>query len=109
MHSNVSAVLTLAELLPHVVQLVRETFGYHTVGVFLLDENDEEVVLQAVDSSDHNLPVRGTRMRVGGEGIVGHVADTGLPWITGDVSSDPFFSNLGFRASKYQVRALDAH
>ena len=92
---NVSAVLTLAELLPHVVQLVRETFGYRTVGVFLLDENDEEVVLQAVDSSDHNLPVRGTRMRVGGEGIVGHVAGTGLPWITGDVSSDPFFSNLG--------------
>ena len=97
---NVSAVLTLGELLPHVVQLVRETFGYHTVGVFLLDENDEEIVLQAVDSSDEMLPVRGTRVLIGGEGIVGHVAGTGLPWITGDVSNDPFYSDLGFERVK---------
>ena len=94
---NVSAVLTLGELLPHVVQLVRATFGYHTVGVFLLDEQEETIVLQAVDSSDDSVPPRGTRMSVGGEGIVGHVAGTGLPWITGDVSTDPLFSNLGMR------------
>ena len=92
---NVSAVLTLGELLPHVVQLVRETFGYHTVGVFLVDESEQAIVLQAVDTSDDRVPSRGTRMKVGGEGIVGHVAGTGLPWITGDVSSDPLFSNLG--------------
>lgn len=92
---NVSAVLTLGELLPHVVQLVRETFGYHTVGVFLVDESEETLVLEAVDSSDDNVPPRGTRMMIGGEGIVGHVADTGLPWITGNVATDPFYSNLG--------------
>lgn len=92
---NVSAVLTLGELLPHVVQLVRETFGYHTVGVFLIDETEETLVLEAVDSSDDKVPPRGTRMMVGGEGIVGHVADTGLPWITGNVATDPFYSDLG--------------
>ena len=91
---NVSSVLTLGELLPHVVQLVRETFGYHTVGVFLIDAASQEAVLEAVDSSDDNLPVRGTRMRVGSEGIVGHVAGTGLPWITGDVGDDPFYTAL---------------
>ena len=92
---NVSAVLTLGELLPHVVQLVRETFGYHTAGVFLKDEDEGMFVLQAVDSIRDNVPSRGTRMRVGGEGIVAHVADTGLPWITGDVASDPFYSDSG--------------
>ncbi len=94
---NVSSVLTLGELLPHVVQLVRETFGYHTVGVFLIDEQSDEVVLQAVDSSDDDLPVRGTRMKVNTEGIVGHVAGTGLPWIAGDVSRDPYYTDLSFR------------
>ena len=97
---NVSAVLTLGELLPHVVQLVKETFGYHTVSVFLIDENAEEIVLQAVESSDDQLPVRGTRMKVGDEGIIGHVAGTGLPWITGDVSTDPFYSDLGFERAE---------
>ena len=94
---NVSSVLTLGELLPHVVQLVRETFGYHTVGVFLIDEQSDEVVLQAVDSNDDDLPVRGTRMKVNTEGIVGHVAGTGLPWIAGDVSRDPYYTDLSFR------------
>ncbi len=92
---NVSSVLTLGELLPHVVQLVRETFGYHTVGVFLKDEEGETIVLQAVDSNQETVPPRGTRMRVKGEGINAHVANTGLPWITGDAEKDPFFTDLG--------------
>ena len=97
---NVSSVLTLGELLPHVVQLVRETFGYHTVSVFLMDENEREIVLQAIDSFDGELPVRGLRMKIGGEGIIGHVAGTGLPWITGDVSKDPFYTDLGLEGVK---------
>ncbi len=94
---NVSAVLTLGELLPHVVQLVRETFGYHTVGVFLKDEGEDTIVLEAIDSSADYAPPRGLRMKMGGEGIMGHVSGTGLPWITGDVDSDPFFSDLGLK------------
>ena len=91
---NVSAVLTLGELLPHVVQLVRETFGYHTVAVFLVDDGSEEAVLQALDSSDDVVPVRGTQVRIGEQGIVGHVAGTGLPWIAADVSNDQFYTTL---------------
>ena len=95
---NVSALLTLGELLPHVVQLVRETFGYHTVSVFMTDENERELVLQAVDTVDESVPARRFRMKIGSEGIVGHVAGTGLPWMTGDVSKDPFYTNLGFES-----------
>ncbi len=94
---NVSSVLTLSELLPHVVQLVRETFGYHTVGVYLKDESEETVVLEAIDSSGGFLPPRGLRMKMGGKGIIGHVSGTGLPWITGDVDTDPFFDDLGLK------------
>ena len=36
-------------------------------------------------------------MEMGGEGIMGHVSGTGLPWITGDVDRDPFFSDLGLK------------
>ena len=92
---NVSAVLTLGELLPHVVQLVRETFGYHTVGVFLVNDDSDLAALQALDSSDDDVaPVRGTQVRIGEEGIVGHVASTGLPWIAPDVFKDPFYTTL---------------
>ena len=91
---NVSAVLTLGELLPHVVQLVREMFGYHAVSVFLVDDDSDVAVLQALDSSDDVAPVRGTQVRIGEEGIVGHVASTGLPWIAPDVSKDPFYTTL---------------
>ena len=97
---NVSAVLTLGELLPHVVQLVRETFGYHTVGVFLVDDSEEAAVLQAVDSADNNLPVRGTRLAIGSEGIVGRVAGTGLPWISPDITTDPFYSTLSIETAQ---------
>ena len=100
---NVSAVLTLGELLPHVVQLVREMFGYHTVGVFLVDDDSDEAVLQALDSSDDIVPVRGTQVRIGEEGIVGHVASTGLPWIAADVSKDPFYTTLA--TSSTETRA----
>ncbi len=91
---NVSAVLTLGELLPHVAQLVRETFGYHTAGVFLVDDESEWAVLQALDSSDGTAPARGSQVRIGEQGIVGHVANTGLPWVAPDVSKDPFYTTL---------------
>ena len=97
---NVSSVLTLGELLPHVVQLARETFGYYAVCVFLASDDEREVVLEAVDSGDSAVPARGTRMAAGGEGIVGYVAGSGLPWMTGDVSIDPRYSNLGIEGSK---------
>lgn len=97
---NVSSVLTLGELLPHVVQLARETFGYYAVCVFLASDDEREVVLEAVDSGDSAVPARGTRMAAGGEGIVGYVAGSGLPWMTGDVSIDPRYSNLGMADSK---------
>lgn len=97
---NVSSVLTLGELLPHVVQLARETFGYHAVGVFLVDETEREIVLEALDSGDSAVPARGTRIAVGGEGIVGYVAGSGLPWMTGDVSNDPRYSDLGIPSAK---------
>ncbi len=93
---NVSAVLTLDELLPHVVQLVRETFDFHAVGVFLVDEESDELVLQAVAAVADNVPPRGTRVKIGSEGIVGHVAETGLPWATGDTTNDPFYTDLGY-------------
>ncbi len=96
---DVSAVLTLSELLPHVVQTVRETFGYYAAAVFLTDDEAEgAVALQAASGADDApFPQRGSRLK---GGIVGHVAASGQPWASGDVSSDPFYTDWDIEGTR---------
>jgi GAF domain-containing protein len=65
------------------------------VGVFLLDEASEYAVLSAANSEGgKKMLERKHRLRVGEEGIVGHVARTGEARVAMDVGKDPvFFDN----------------
>ena len=42
-----TSILNVDELLPHIVGLVREEFGYYYVGIFLVDGRDEWAILRA--------------------------------------------------------------
>jgi GAF domain-containing protein len=84
----------LDELLPRIIYLISERFGYYQVGIFLLDEKNEYAVLRAASSEGgQRLLARSHRLRVGEQGIVGFVTSTGQARIALDVGEDAVYFN----------------
>ncbi|HEU5101688.1 MAG TPA: SpoIIE family protein phosphatase, partial [Roseiflexaceae bacterium] len=84
---RITAILDLDELLPSVVQLIREHFGYHPVHIFTL-EDDGALAFQASTAQGEPL----TRLRQislrQGNGIVGAAAESLQPVLVNDVRHD---------------------
>jgi PAS domain S-box-containing protein len=79
----------LSGLLHTSVHLIGQGFGFYHAGIFLLDDAGEWAVLRAANSpGGQRMLARGHRLRVGQEGIVGHVAATGRARIALDVGDD---------------------
>lgn len=82
----------LAELLDRAVNLVPSRFGYYHAGIFLVDEAGKYAVLRAATGPvGQTMLQRQHRLRVGIEGIVGRVIQTGIPYITPDTSQDTVY------------------
>lgn len=87
-----SAIRDLDRLLNQAVNMVAERFDVYHVGVFLVDEPREYVVLYAANSEGGRLMLeRGYKLRLGAEGMVGWVANSGQPRIAFDVGADQNF------------------
>ncbi|MDW8278844.1 MAG: GAF domain-containing protein [Anaerolineales bacterium] len=92
-HAIVS-VQNVDEVLETITSQISEAFGYYHVGIFLLDENREYAVLRAANSAGGKaMLARGHRLRVGRQGIVGNVTNTGRYRIALDVGEDAVFFN----------------
>ncbi len=89
---TVTSKLDIDDILPRVVALIREQFGYYQVSVFLNDADDEWSILtaQSVESAG-TQPVPDVRARIGGPSMVGWVTRMGQPRVAPDVSQDPAF------------------
>ena len=86
---QIVAVLDPDDLLPYLVELLRESFGYHYVTVFMRDETGENMVCRA-SSVAYGQPLpAGSSVKIGEQGIVGWVARTGEPALVSDVHRDP--------------------
>lgn len=84
----------LAALLTTVVHLVTDQFGFYHTGIFLVNDNGNQLVLQAASSEGGRQMVeRGHSLSVGTQGIVGHVAAHKKPRIALDVGADAVFFN----------------
>jgi GAF domain-containing protein/HAMP domain-containing protein len=85
----------LENLLPLISRLVSERFGFYHTGIFLIDETNQFVVLQAANSEGgKRMVAHGHRLEVGESGMVGHVAKFGTSRIALDVGSDAvYFDN----------------
>ena len=85
----------LDELLSLVTKLISERFDFYHVGVFLLDDQKAYAVLKASNSEGgERMLSRNHKLRVGQEGIVGHVTSHRQPRIALDVGSDAvYFDN----------------
>lgn len=92
---DITSIRDLRDLLPRIATVISEKFGFYHVGVFLLDEVNEYAVLSATNSKGgRKMLERKHRLRVGEQGIVGNVTQTGIPRIAMDVGADAtFFDN----------------
>ena len=84
----------LAPLLDTVTHLVTDQFAFYHTGIFLMNENGSQVVLQAASSAGGRRMVeKGHSLSVGTQGIVGYVAAQKKPRIALDVGTDAVFFN----------------
>ena len=73
------------QLLDDMVRLVRETFGYYHVQIFLVDEDRGYATLrQSTGEVGQKLLERGHRLPVGSTSIIGQVTATGQPVVARD-------------------------
>lgn len=92
-------------LLPLITRLVSERFGFYHVGIFLVDDARQYATLQAANSpGGQTMLQRGHKLKVGETGIVGAVAQTGVPRIALDVGQDAvFFNNPDLPATRSEA------
>jgi GAF domain-containing protein/uncharacterized membrane protein YqjE len=84
----------LATLLDTVAHLVTDQYGFYHTGIFLINENGNQVVLQAASSKGGQRMIeRGHALTIGMQGIVGYVATQKKPRIALDVGTDAVFFN----------------
>ena len=90
---SIAQLQDLSELFPATTKLISERFGFYHVGIFLVDQDHEYVVLQAANSEGgKQMLARNHRLRLG-VGVVGFCAQTGQPRIALDVGADAIFFN----------------
>lgn len=89
--SNVTiSVLDPSVLLPQVVELVRERFGYYYVGLFLVDKRSEYAVLQAGSGeAGHQMMAQGWRLAINAESMIGRCVSRNEAEIALDVGAAP--------------------
>src|SRR5215469_16124409 len=85
----ITSTLDLDALLDRVVNDIADSIGCVEVSVWLRDAETNEMVLHGVRGCTVNG--KGTRLKIGKQGMVGHVAGTGKLRYSGEVSADPYY------------------
>ena len=85
----IASTLDLDALLDRVVNDIASSLGNVEVAVWLRSDDTDEMILQGVRGCSKFC--KGERLRMGHEGIVGHVAATGKMRYAPDVSKDPYY------------------
>ena len=86
---QIAAILEIEELIGRVVELVQRTFGYYHVALCLLDERRRTAVFRACTQPALIGHASGL-----GQGIIGHVAESGQTLLINDVTADPIYIPL---------------
>ena len=101
----INSIRRMDELLPKIALVISENFGYYHVGVFLNDESSQYAIFSASNSEGgQRMLERGHQLKIGEQGIVGHVAATGETRIARNVGEDSaFFSNPDLPATQSEM------
>ncbi len=82
-----SSILDLNFLLPRIVDLIRDSFEYDHVQIFMMDEADDYAVLQAStgEAGKQLLDIH-HRLQKGSQSVIGQVTSSGQPTIASDTA-----------------------
>lgn len=89
-----SSLMSVDELLPHVVTLLRDTFGYYNVNIGLNDNESQSIEYMAGAGGFQTSPPIGMKFKFDGPGIGARVAGTGKAIVCNDVSEQPLYYAL---------------
>ncbi len=84
------------QVMKDVVDLLKDNFGYYHVQSYLVDSESHDAV------ASHGSGIIGDQLREqayrlpNGDGIIGHVVETGQPFVTNDVEDVVFFKRNPF-------------
>jgi signal transduction histidine kinase len=93
---KVTSILDLDRLLSESVRLIRETFGYDLVTIYLRDQHDPDYFYSSHFSATDNVDGKGrSRIHIN-MGMVGWVFRNAQPRLANDVSQDPYYFSCGF-------------
>jgi nitrate/nitrite-specific signal transduction histidine kinase len=87
---RIASILSVDELLEEIMRLVKKTLGYYWVSIGLV-EGDELVVKAGSSSLWEKRNDRPARFKVGEEGIMNWVAQSGEPLLAPDMSQEPHY------------------
>jgi signal transduction histidine kinase len=85
--------LALEDILDAVIAKATEIFHFESTRVFLFDDEMEELELRASFEVDREH-LTGVRVLKRGQGVIGHVAESGEPMMFEDVHEDPRYAAL---------------
>ena len=84
--------LALEDILNAVIAKATEMFQFESTRVFLFNDEMGTIALRAsFEDSEH---LTGIRVLKRGQGVIGHVAESGEPMMFEDVSTDPRYAAL---------------
>jgi phosphoserine phosphatase RsbU/P len=86
---KISSILDLDELIDKVVNDVARSFGCVEANIYLHDEERRELILTGVCGCTQFC--KGHQLKIGEEGMAGHVAATLQPRYAPDVRKDPYY------------------
>jgi phosphoserine phosphatase RsbU/P len=86
---TISSILDLDQLIERIVNEVAVKFGCVETSIWLKDDAVNEIVLAGVKGC--SVHGKGVRLRIGREGMIGHVAETGRMLYAPDVRLDPYY------------------
>jgi phosphoserine phosphatase RsbU/P len=86
---TITSILDLDQLIESVVHEVTNSFGCLEASIYLHDEERNEMELAGIRGC--TLHKKGHRLKIGKEGMVGHVALVGQMHYAADVRKDPYY------------------
>lgn len=88
---SLAASLDFDQLIRDMIILLQQSFGYYHVQIYLVDPETRNLVVRHGSGYTGNELVKKGHQIPAGEGIVGHVAQTGEPFMTNNVDEVLFY------------------
>ncbi|MEM7112495.1 MAG: GAF domain-containing sensor histidine kinase [Chloroflexota bacterium] len=87
---EITSILDLDKLLPRVVELIRNSFGYYSVMIFLVDRTTNRLVLRSASGDiGQRLQEQSFSLDLGPSGLNSEVAKTNASIVVNDISQEP--------------------